>query len=60
MLFTSFIFLQIFLPATALIHALLKNVRCKNLFLLSASLLFYAWGEPENIFLLIFYQQKEV
>ena len=54
MLFTSFIFLQIFLPAIALIHALLKNVRCRNLFLLSASLLFYAWGEPENIFLLIF------
>ena len=53
MLFTSFIFLQVFLPAVLIVDTLLKKIRWKNLFLLFASLLFYAWGEPENIFLLL-------
>lgn len=53
MLFTSFIFLQIFLPAVLITDALMKKIKWKNIFLLIASLLFYAWGEPENIFLLL-------
>mgnify|MGYP002770790207 CR=1 FL=1 len=53
MLFTSFIFLQIFLPAVLITDALMKKIKYKNFFLLIASLLFYAWGEPENIFLIL-------
>ena len=53
MLFTSFIFLQIFLPGVLIIDTLLRKIRWKNIFLLAASLFFYAWGEPENIFLLL-------
>ena len=54
MLFTSFIFLQIFLPFVNLVSVCLRNIKWKNIFLLAASLFFYAWGEPDNIFLLIF------
>lgn len=53
MLFTSFIFLQIFLPGVLIIDTLLRKIRWKNIFLLAASLLFYAWGEPGNIILLL-------
>ena len=52
MLFTSFIFLQIFLPLVMLINLCIRG-KWKNLFLLTASLFFYAWGEPNNVFLLI-------
>jgi len=44
MVFSSVIFLFLFLPLVLLGHALLP-ARLKNLFLLLASLLFYAWGE---------------
>lgn len=54
MLFTSFIFLQIFLPVVNLVSVCLRNIKWKNIFLLAASLFFYAWGEPKNVFLLIF------
>lgn len=54
MLFTSFVFLQIFLPAVTLANICIRNIKWKNIFLLAASLFFYAWGEPNNIFLLIF------
>lgn len=52
MLFSSFIFLQIFLPCT-FAGALLFRKRGTNFFLLLASLLFYAWGEPSYVFLLL-------
>lgn len=52
MLFSSLFFLQIFFPAVFLIAVLLKNR--SNLFLLLASLLFYAWGEPYFITVLLF------
>ena len=53
MLFTSFVFLQIFLPTILIADQLLKKIQWRNLFLLSASLFFYAWGEPRNIFYLL-------
>ena len=46
MVFSSVIFLFLFLPAVLLIHFLLP-ARFRNLFLLVASLLFYAWGEVQ-------------
>ena len=53
MLFTSFVFLQIFLPLVMLINLCIRSIKWKNIFLLAASLFFYAWGEPNNVFLLI-------
>lgn len=55
MLFPSEIFLFVFLPIVLFIYyALLrKNIVLKNIFLLAASLFFYAWGEPEYVFLMV-------
>lgn len=52
MLFSSLFFLQIFLPVTYFVSALLKNK--SNLFLLIASLFFYSWGEYHYVGVLIF------
>ena len=52
MVFSSTIFLFVFLPAVLLGYYLLDR-RFKNTFLLLASLLFYAWGEPRFIFVMI-------
>lgn len=57
MLFSSMIFLWIFLPAVLagnLICLRLGGIRASNILLLSASLFFYAWGEPVYIFLMLF------
>jgi alginate O-acetyltransferase complex protein AlgI len=43
MLFSSFIFLFLFLPLV-IPFALIRNARIQNYFLLIASLIFYAWG----------------
>ena len=53
MVFSSIIFLSIFLPVTFLIHLSLPGIRSKNILLLAASLLFYAYGEPVYLFLLL-------
>ena len=54
MLFSSNIFLFVFLPAVLLGYYLLRSsVQLKNYFLLAASLLFYAWGEPVYVFLML-------
>jgi alginate O-acetyltransferase complex protein AlgI len=47
MLFSSSIFLFLFLPFVLLVNFVLRRSRpWQNVFLLLASLLFYAWGEP--------------
>ena len=52
MVFSSLTFLFIFLPVTLLGYRLLpKKLRIG--FLLLASLIFYAWGEPLYVFLMI-------
>ncbi len=55
MLFTSEAFLFLFLPFTVLIYycVLLKHTFAKNVFLLIMSLLFYAYGEPKHVILMI-------
>lgn len=55
MLFPSEVFLFVFLPVVLVIYygLLRKNVALKNIFLLLASLFFYAWGEPKYVFLMI-------
>lgn len=52
MLFSSITFLFIFLPLTLLLYYLVP-FRMKNYVMLAASLIFYAWGEPIYIILMI-------
>ena len=52
MLFSSLIFLFVFLPLTLLIY-FISDDRYKNYILLFFSLVFYSWGEPKYIFLMI-------
>lgn len=55
MLFSSSIFIFMFLPICLLIYYLIpmKNRKARNLFLFFASLGFYAWGEPVFVLLMI-------
>ena len=55
MVFSSTIFLFVFLPLVLVIYyqPWLRSRTFRNRFLLAASLLFYAWGEPIFVFLMI-------
>ena len=53
MLLNSLFFIFAFLPAVLLIYYLLPAAG-RNWFLLAASLVFYAWGDPVYLILLIF------
>lgn len=53
MVFSSLVFLCIFLPITLLIYYLLSSIKLKNALLIVASLIFYAYGEPVYIILMI-------
>ena len=53
MVFSSLIFLCIFLPVVYILHLILPSVRWKNGLLIVASLLFYAYGEPVYVLLMI-------
>lgn len=51
MLFSSTVFIFAFLPMVWIGYFLLRPFRrLSNLFLLMASLFFYAWGEPVYVF----------
>ncbi len=54
MVFSSLLFLYAFLPLSLLCYALCGSLRTKNYCLLAFSLVFYAWGEPVYVFLLMF------
>ena len=53
MVFSSLVFLFIFLPITLLLYFLAPR-KIRNIILLVVSLVFYAWGEPIYILLMIF------
>ncbi len=53
MVFSSIVFLCIFFPAVIILYYLCP-LRLRNFFLLLASLLFYAWGEPKYIVIMLF------
>lgn len=53
MVFSSLVFLCIFLPIVFLGHLILPGIRAKNAMLLLASLAFYAYGEPVYVFMMI-------
>lgn len=52
-MFSSLVFLFVFLPFVILIYYILPK-HLRNLVLLLASLVFYAWGEPVYVFVMIF------
>ena len=54
MVFSSSVFLFVFLPATLVGYWLLrKNITMQNVWLLLVSIFFYAWGEPSFVFVIL-------
>lgn len=53
MVFSSLIFLFAFLPIVATLYFLPWNLRVKNIILLVSSLIFYAYGEPYFVLVMI-------
>lgn len=53
MVFSSLLFLFRFLPAVLILYFIVPK-RFRNLVLLLVSLIFYAWGEPKYVFLMLF------
>lgn len=53
MVFSSAVFLFAFLPIVIILHSLIKNNTFRNALLIVASLVFYAWGEPVYVLLLL-------
>ena len=53
MVFSSAIFLFVFLPVVFVLDRLLRGIRAKNILLLVASLIFYSFGQPVYLPLLL-------
>ena len=53
MVFSSLVFLCIFLPITYILHTIIPNIKWKNALLIIVSLMFYAYGEPIYVFLML-------
>ncbi len=53
MVFSSFVFLLAFLPVILILYYVIPR-RFRNIVLLAGSLLFYAWGEPIYVLIMVF------
>ncbi len=53
MVFSNLLFLYLFLPLNLLFYFFAKDIRSKNIVMIVFSLIFYAWGEPKYVFLLL-------
>ncbi len=53
MVFSNLIFLYLFLPLCLAAYFLCRSVPAKNAVLIVFSLIFYAWGEPVYLLLMI-------
>ena len=53
MVFGSAVFLFIFLPIVLILHTIIKNTTIRNGLLIVSSLIFYAFGEPVYVLLLL-------
>ena len=53
MVFSSLIFIYVFLPLSLISYVLCRSLKAKNISLLVFSLIFYAWGEPKYVLLLM-------
>ena len=54
MVFSSLVFLFVFLPLTLILYFACPGVRWKNALLILVSLFFYAWGEPTFVLVMVF------
>ena len=56
MVFSSSVFLMVFLPLTLLAYFIVpaRYIGARNSVLLAASLIFYGWGEPKYILIMLF------
>lgn len=54
MVFSSLVFLCVFLPIVLALYYALPTLRIRNILLIFVSLLFYAYGEPVYVLLMIF------
>lgn len=53
MVFSSYVFLCVFLPIVFLVYYLIPGIVGRNALLMVSSLLFYAYGEPLYVFLML-------
>ena len=53
MVFSSLSFIFIFIPLTALLYFIAPGRTWRNAVLLAASLIFYSWGEPKLVLLMM-------
>ncbi len=53
MVFSSLFFLYVFLPLNLIVYHLMPSMRAKNVVMTVFSLVFYAWGEPVYVLLLL-------
>lgn len=53
MVFSSTVFLFLFLPIVLVLYFVVPGKAAKNVLLLAASLVFYAWGEPVYVVLMV-------
>jgi len=51
--FSSLVFIFIFLPVVLLLFMYIPGVKLKQLLIFLAGLIFYAWGSPKNLLLLL-------
>lgn len=54
MVFSSLVFLCVFFPLQMLVYTFAKTIETRNTVLIIFSLIFYAWGEPFYIVILLF------
>lgn len=54
MVFADLYFLYVFLPLCLICYFAARNIKAKNAVLIAFSLVFYAWGEPVWVLLLLF------
>ena len=54
LVFSSLFFLYLFLPLNLVFYYFAKTTKARNIVMLIFSLIFYAWGEPLYVLLLIF------
>ena len=53
MVFSSLVFVCVFLPVVFVLYTILPGLKTKNVLLIIASLLFYAYGEPVYVLLML-------
>ncbi len=53
MVFSSLVFLCIFFPVVFCLHSAVPSIKIKNILLVLASLIFYAFGEPVYVILMV-------